>query len=39
MKDITTKLDKEADKLDTILQALAKQGNEKARRVMNVLNE
>jgi hypothetical protein len=32
MKDITTKFDKEAEKLDTILRALVNQGNEKTRR-------
>jgi hypothetical protein len=32
MKDIETKLEKEAEKTDSILQALVNQGNEKARR-------
>jgi hypothetical protein len=32
MKDVQTKLDKEAEKSDSILQALVNQGNEKARR-------
>jgi hypothetical protein len=32
MKAVQTKLDKEAEKFDSILQALVNQGNEKARR-------
>jgi hypothetical protein len=32
MKDVQTKLDKEDEKSDSILQALVNQGNEKARR-------
>ena len=39
MKDIETKLEKESEKTDSILQALVNQGNEKVREVRNVLSQ